>query len=164
MKRLLHKYFWTDLYYNIKWGFINFFKYFKIVSKQRPWDYMYMIQMLEFQLIDLEKHMTKYSPEVEEGKDKTITEINKALKLIKNLRDDNYAERCGYNSNYNTWFDELESTKNKPKEQKLYEMKSDSKQTEEELHKIFTDATELEKKEFDELFDILKNNMKGWWY
>jgi hypothetical protein len=162
--KIFQTYFWSDFYYNTKWMFINFFKYFKIVSKQRPWDYQYILYMLDFQLKDLKKNMSKYSQEVVEDRDLRIKQINRAIELIANVNKDNYGERCGWKAPEKIWFEEKEETKNKPKEQKLYEIKDNSTQTDDELNEIFKKAAELEKQEFDELFSILRDNIKGWWY
>ena len=148
-----------DFYYNLIWSIRNFFTYFRIVSKMRPWDYIYILEMMKFQLEKLCNQIEVYGQEINEDKLPKIAKIKRVIELLNNKIEDNYAQRSGYileaekfvfknikDSNINELLIEL---------QPGYE-NYDGK-------KVFKDAQKLEETEWKELFDLLYANLQEWW-
>lgn len=148
-----------DFYYGIKWSIINFFKYFKIVSKMRPWDSYYILMMMKFQIKDLCNNIEKYSLEIDESKLPKIEKMKRVIKLLHDRIEDTYADRCGYI--YNATKFVTYSIKNSDNcELKLEKMPGYENYNESE---VFEKSFKLDEDEWIELFDILKNDMRGWW-
>ena len=170
--KLFKKDFWEDIeieiiwyykkylkypYYDLKWYFKNLFHYHKIVSKMRPWDYGYVLDMLSFNLNDL-KECLKTGHEIDEYRLPKVAKIERVLELLKNIKEDNYMERCGYKYNFDFKFEKIEGTN--LSELKTIQKEGTEKQDFKEYH---TKAIELENKEAEELFSILRDDIKGWW-
>lgn len=147
---------WVDLYYDIKWSTWALFKYFKIVTKMRPWDYSYILQMQKFQIGILMKN-------VDAGYEETISKNNKVekmkrwIELCDNHINDNYSSRCGYLFDYEIGFELIEDTKDKPENERMYEMVSHGgTQTDEERRNCIIKAQKLAEDEWNEMNDIIK--------
>ena len=158
----------TYKWYDFKRGVQNLWNYKKIVWGTGDFDYHYILRMQKFQLERLLK-VLENGIEVEEGRLPKMEDIKRCIELIDNQLEDNYAERCGYDSDrVITGFEEIDE---KLGDEKLFKMvnKHSNPQTEDELRTIFTNARELQKKEWDELWDTIKNGNKGefglnsWW-
>ena len=130
-------------YSNVKWYFKNQIHFHKIVSKMRPWDYSYVLDMLYFTLNDLGTYLEFKGIEVDENRLPRVKQIKRCVELIKNIQADEYMERVGYDYEFN------KGLKNKGQKQDYKE--------------FYEKALELENNESEELFSILKNNIKGWW-
>jgi len=91
--------FWEDKYYELKWIFWALRKYFKISSKMRPWDGVYIFEMTKHQLeILLPKIENGY--EEEKARNKKVKDIKRLIELLNHAIEDDYINRCGYNYNY----------------------------------------------------------------
>jgi hypothetical protein len=147
-------------YHDMKWSIKNFFTYFKIVSGMRPWDYQYLLKMQKFQLEKLCYVIENYGHEIDEDRLPKIEKMKRAIELLDNRIEDNYADRCGYIADAKKI--DFVPTKDNPK---LYEMASKLQPGYEDYdeHKVFDDAGKLQEQEWNELFDLLKNNLEGWW-
>jgi hypothetical protein len=143
--------------FDLKWYFKNMIHYHKIVSKMRNWDFAYVLDMLSFTLTDLKKCLEN-GHEVDEYRIPKVKRIERVLELITNVREDNYYFRCGYTPDWNFKFEKIEGDDNN------YLVKdSPSKYSDEEFKNIQLKARELEDKEMEELFSILRDDLKGWW-
>jgi len=145
--------YWVDKWYDLKWAFKNFFKYFKIVSIQRPWDSHFIIEMMKFQIKDLCNYLEKYGLEIEKDRLPKIKKMKRFIELADHYLDDDYADRCGF---IYTDF------KTKDKDGKI---QLDFNETEEESKnnsRALKEAHELEEKEWNEMIEILKD-MRSWW-
>lgn len=140
---------------NIKWTIKNLFIYFKVVSKMRPWDSDYILIMMKFQLERLCETIDKYGIEIDEYRLPKVEKMKRALKLLNNIIEDNYADRCGYIERASKLYLDKKTHEIKWELQPGYENYDEAK--------VFRDADELRVKEWDELFDLLKYNMSGWW-
>lgn len=146
-----------DVYYDIKWTIINLFSYYKIVSKMRPWDYMYITEMMEFQL-KLLHNSIKNGYEIDETRIIKENNIKRVLELLRNLHDCNYYERCGYIRNamiYKLSKCDDDST--------IVTTEHNPEYPDYDENDVFDKASKLETDEWNEIFDILKNDMRGWW-
>jgi len=149
----------SDLYYKLKWSIENFFKYFRIVSRMRPWDFNYLLEMFQFQLKLLKEYIEKYGIEIDKTRLQKVERMEKVIELLDNFLKDDYSERCGYNCKaYKINFVKLPN-------KELYEMvrKKQLGFKDYDENKIFKNSYKLEEKEWNELFDILKSDLKGWW-
>ena len=154
----LYIYFWKNLYSECKWIIWALKKYFKISTTMRPWDYKYILDMMKFQLITLRDFMRDKGIEVDETRLPKIEKMNKVIELIENQINDDFYDRCGY---IYTDF-EFEEIEEKENEMKLYKIKENEGEIKEKNDKASKEACELEEKEWDELFDLLKD-MRRWW-
>lgn len=145
------------LYYNIKYGFKALFRFFKVIWEFRAWDYTFTERILK---ICLEEHLHNikyYSNEIEKDRLVKITKLERAIELLDNKIKDDYADRCGYDFDYefdflpckNSTFGELVT--NQTEEQK------------EKNTKAIFESQLLADKEWQEFTDILRTNWNGWW-
>ena len=114
IKKLFYKYFWKDLYYETKWSLWGIFKYLNITRKMRPWDYIYIIDMLQFQLTILKKSIEDGN-EVFDNRHNKVKDIQRTIDLINNideLKEDEWNElwdtikKGKHNeSGINSWWD-----------------------------------------------------------
>lgn len=140
------------LFNDIRWTVKNLFRYRKIVSKTRPWDYVFILEMMKFQLSDLCDTIEKHGNEVDKSRLPKIKNMKRAIELLNNQIEGNYLYTCGYDDNAIALKIENSVVKfNKNDGYKNYNEK-----------KIFNSASKLEEKEWNELFKILKE-MRGWW-
>ena len=101
-----------DIIYEIKWfwkwnvkypwydfrrGIQNLYTHFSIVWKSGDFDYVYILGMTKFKLERLEK-VIQDGIEVEKDRLPKVEDIKRCIELINNKLEDNYAERCGYQS------------------------------------------------------------------
>lgn len=142
-------------YYNIKWTIVNFYKYSKIVSNQRPWDYQYILEMMKFQLQQLCDNIEKNGIEIDETRLPKIAKMKRVIEILNSQIEDDYADRCGYIAEANKIYIDEETGVLKWELQPGYENYNENK--------VFDDANILRNKEWDELFEILKQDMRGWW-
>jgi hypothetical protein len=144
MNRLLNR---------IKWAIWPYIAYRKIVGGMRPWDYMYILKMLRFQLMVLAKNIEQNKRHA--GHESTVKEIMAVTGYLEGQIKDNHAERCGFDSNWEFTFKETKEG-------------SELLTTETEQQKINNERATMEgiklsEKEWGEMFDIMKENMDGWW-
>jgi len=139
-------------YYNVKWTIINFFKYRKIVSRYRPWDSIYILEMIQFQLKQLCDTIEKYGNEIDEDRLPKIADMKRAIELLESQINNDYLERSGYKPEAFGLIREGQTVKFVKKSG--YENYDDVE--------VLKNATKLEEEEWQELFDILKK-MRSWW-
>jgi hypothetical protein len=149
--------YWKNKYYDLRNGIRNLKKYFKIVWKMRSWDYHYILRMMHFQITLLKNANDKYSQHLNsEDYSKTMNDV---LILLNHKIEDNYAERCGYKPNENPLeWEKIEGTDN------WRIIDNDSEEEKEIQRNIFKQSYELEEKEWNEMFEIMKKEMRHWWY
>lgn len=149
----------TAFFAKILWTIKNQIIYFRIIKNTRPWDYSYILEMMKFQIEILCKNIEKNSLEIDETRLPKIEKMKRAIELLNNIIEDNFAIRCGYNP-------DAIKFKTKLTKDGLYELIAEKNPKFENYNEIevFENASKLEQKEWNELFDILKNNLKEWWY
>ena len=141
-------------YYNVKYTIINFYKYAGIVSKHRPWDGQYILDMMRFQLKELCNTIETCSDEVDESRLPKIEKMKRCIEILTDVVEGNYPNRCGYLDGAEKLVHNKETHSIKFERQKGYE--------DYDGFKVFDAAIKLEKKEWNELFEMLKD-IKGWW-
>lgn len=159
MKKLFYMFYWTDLYYDIKFGIMSIIKYFPIVWKMRNWDYVYLFEMQKFQLSILLKTL-KQGHEIKKTRIPKQKNIQRCIVLLNNLIEDNYHERCGFDHNRINF--KSIPDKNNPEITNFVNVHSNP-QSYKEIRNIFNKSEKLQKQELKELFSILENGVLGWW-
>lgn len=76
------------LYKNLVKGFINLFKYFSIIWKDRDWDYLFFFLLLRKKLQSMSSYFEKHSIR-EDGK-KEVKKIDFCIRCLDRLIEDNY--------------------------------------------------------------------------
>ena len=155
-------------WYDFRRGIQNLYTHFSVVWKSGDFDYAYILRMTKFKLERLEK-VLQDGYEVDKDRLPKVEDIKRCIELINNKLEDNYAERCGYQSDRTTI--EFEPIDEELNGEKLFVMvnKHPKPQSNEELREIFKKAHELEKEEWAELWDTIKKGnksdrgMNGWW-
>jgi len=154
-------------WYNIKWGFWALKHFFKVVKNDvRPWDYNGSLVFLKKHLETILNAFETNQREVDETRIPKENDIKRCIELIDNVLEDEYWERCGYDFKRNKY--NFVPCKDKPGHSQLV-WEIEGAQTKEEIDDIKTRADKLEKDEWDELWDTIKNGnqsncgMKGWW-
>lgn len=158
------KMFWSDIYYDIKWGIWAIRKYTPIVWKMKDYDYHSILKMMKFQLELLCDRIEHRGFEVVEDKMKKVVCMRRSIELIDNQMKDDYAERCGYDYNYKIDFVTSDYKEG------YWETTDDKTPEQKENNSIaLKSGKTLEKKEWDELWDTIKESgeyghgMKSWW-
>jgi len=160
--RFMQKIWWhrrySDWYYNVKYGIRNLFKWFKVVWRDRDYDHSYILTALQFKIKNTRILTENNQRHV--GYEEDVANMKRCEELLKNMLEDNYAERCGYDSNRTEigWI----PAEDHPD---CYEMinTDENPQSDDELTDIFKKARELKKAEKAELFKILEDHVEGWW-
>jgi hypothetical protein len=164
LKRLMmHESWWYKTYSFIRWDvwyfFSNVWKFRKELYEHRWWDYHFTLQMLYRSISIMEKGMHA-GLEVRESREKKIQKMQRLLVLLDNKINDTYIELAEKELGYEMIskgfeFEEVEETDSNGK--KLYRLTDTETEEEKELNrKIFDRARELEKYQWDEIWEILK--------
>ena len=154
-----------DIWYNFKNGLWNLKKFFKVVWEWRSWDNAYNLNLYAKSL-ELYLEQSPYSPALEIDKTRIPKERNmkRVVELIKNRNDDNYIERVeeemGRDVNYGFSFKEIKGDNG----EKMYEMLDHATEEEKEFRtKVYKRVDELTRDEWNELWDIIRDDSQGWW-
>jgi len=149
----------SDILYNFKQSFHSYRRFFKVIWNYRGFDYQSTLDVLSVCLkLQLESFQdTSYYKEVAETRESKERKIERCLELLANIRTQEYDERCGYDYNYETYFKPIAGSDCKTLES--------TETLEQEIHnkKAMEDAIELEEKEWNELMDILKSDLRNFW-
>lgn len=145
--------FWVEQYHNFRWAIKNLFKYFRIVTRMRPWDYRYNLEMLQFQTKVLCDNIEKYGNEVDETRLPKIEKMKRFIELAENCIEDNHADRCGWEAGNLNFINTPEGMKIEFDENEKSKKRNS---------KVLQDSYELAESEWHEMIDILKE-ARGWW-
>ena len=152
-------------FYTIKYFFLsqknwlkNCFKYKKALEETCEYDYAGTLMFMKEHLKSISHTMKSGTYVQEEQESRAIKEydIDRAVALIDNLLEDNFADRCGYDNDFVVRF--------VPSEDEDYvQSESTITDTQRENNTEALDrAIKLEEEEWKEFIKTLKN-MKGWW-
>lgn len=149
--------YWQDKWYYLKRAVKSLKEYFWVTTKMVPWDYSSVLTMMKFQIEILANYIEKKGIEIDETRLPKIVDMRRFIELANNKSVDNYAERCGYNYCHELYFIPIEGKPN------FSELASDeTAEVKESNRKALMASHELEEKEWNEMFEILKN-MRSWW-
>lgn len=149
--------FWSDRYYKIRRSIRSLISYFRITTKMVPWDYNSILEMTKFQVEILADYIEHKGIEVEESRLAKVAKMRRFIELANHHIEDDYADRCGYNNDYGFGFFPMEGNQN------LVQLISEAPpEVESSNNRAIKEGRELEEKEWNEMFEILKE-MRGWW-
>lgn len=100
---------------------------------------------------------TTFAQEVDETRIPKEKKIERCLELLTNIKAQEYNQRCGYDYNYDVYFKSIPGSTNSTMESTAT---PDQKAHNKKVRKI---AQELEEKEWNELMDILKTDLRNFW-
>jgi len=148
-----------DIRYNFRQSFYSFRRFFKVVWDFRGFDYYSTLDVLSVCLnMHLEKlRDTTFAQEVDETRIPKEKKIERCLELLTNIKAQEYNQRCGYDYNYDVYFKSIPGSTNSTMESTAT---PDQKAHNKKVRKI---AQELEEKEWNELMDILKTDLRNFW-
>lgn len=135
--------------------FGNVWRFRKALYNHYWFDHHGMMKFMEISLTHMADKTEKYGLEVDCTRLKKVNKMRRATELIKNYNEDlyvNLAEKeLGSIFWGKMWFEPVDSTN------EYYEMK-DNLTEEQKSHnrKVYARATEIEKEQWNELFEILK--------
>jgi hypothetical protein len=153
LKRLsMHQTWWYKTYevfrYKIPMFFENLWYFRKELWYFRSWDYTFNLSIFARSLEKSAHTLEFHGNEVEITRMKKVSKMKRVIEIIKNLDESNYItlaeNELGELKNVWGWIDDREDT---PEE-------------EEHNRRIYDRSTELEKQEFEELWQILKGQNK----
>lgn len=127
-------------------------KYFRVTTKMVAWDSGSVIEMMKFQIGILADHIETRGLEVDENRLPKVEKMRKFIKLAEHYREDDYADRCGYEDGNL----EMVSTESG------IEMVQADPDVDRHNARVFKEAHKLQEKEWDEMIELLKD-MRSWW-
>ena len=138
----------------LRWRIWPYIKYFKVVGRMRPWDYGYVLDMMQHQLGLLSGYMDRSQTHVTTKDD--VKDIRRVMELIEHKREDTYADRCGFDHDWE--FVGVECEFEGMMELRSTETPEQARDNQESIQW----AIELENKEWEEMIGLM-SKMKDWW-
>jgi len=132
--------FWQHKWWSLKMGIKNLTAYFKVVFNIHPYNGDTTFYSLTKLSLERLLKWIENGYEVEETRLPKVENIKRTIELLNNFLEDNFAERCGWT------FDKS----------KLFE--PPTKENDNAIKKSY----DLQEKEWDELFILLKD-IRSWW-
>ena len=139
---------WDFLRYDLHNGIKNIFFFWKVIWRYRSWDSSFQMRILARSLEPLSHTLEKYGNEVEEPRLKKVAKIRRAIEILKRQADDNYIELAEETLKY-----EVDLTYS------IFGDKSEDlcpDSIKKMNSKIYDLSSELEEKEWQELWTIFK--------
>ena len=166
---------WEFITRTIPRFFKNIWRFRNELASHEWWDYRYTLEMLYRSLSIMVVKMEKDGIEEHSSRMKKVNSIKRALELLKHKLDDDYVERAekelGPISYKPIRFEPVEG-----KEGLFSLVDDDTPAEKKQTLKVFRRARVIEKKEWNELWDIFKgtklskhwenydgSDMRGWW-
>ena len=150
--------FWKHKWWDLKYAIKNFITYRKIVARTRPWDKIYIIEMLKFQIELNLKNLKKKSSlqECDETRIPKVKKMEHVIELLNNVIEDNFDDRCGYDP-------DATEIKFVSTDDGMFEMVSEVLKEGYDSTEVYKKSEKLQEKEWNELFNLIKNELQGWW-
>lgn len=141
---------------NIKLGVKNYWRWRKIIWVDKQWDQGYLLTLLEFKLKLMEEYFRTSNITVDN--DKNAVNIKRCVDLLKRINEDNYHEEA-FKEYYEKYPIErisnlMDLTKQRPKPTAQQSIDSTNCALKE---------NELYEADLEELFTIIRREIRGWW-
>jgi hypothetical protein len=167
---------WEFISRTIPRFFSNIWRFRKELAHHQWWDYSYTLEMLYRSLSIMVVKLEKDGIEEDSSRGKKVQKIKRALELIKSKLDNDYVERAeeqlGPISYNPIRFEPVEG-----KEGLFSLVDDDTPDEKRQTLRVFKRARDIEKKEWNELWEIFKgtkfskkygeeydgSDMRGWW-
>lgn len=88
-----------NLYLNLKYGIKNIFIFGKVIWRFRPWDYSYILSLIEVSAKYSGESIKKYG--ITTTTDEVSSELLELSNLAKRIAADDYLEEAGYKQGLN---------------------------------------------------------------
>jgi len=155
-----------DITYNLKNSFKSIKTFFYQIWWFRGSDYTSTQEVL---LVCLREHLKALQrgglKEVDETRLPKEVRLKRAIYLLERQLEDSYADKCGYDYDYDINWDEVVEGEDGYKENTpLYAMNSTASETQKENNsKAMKSGDEMQKDEWEEIMTIMKEDLYGWW-
>lgn len=149
--------FWKTQWWNLKRSLWALRKYFRITTKMVPWDYGSVLEMMKFQITLLADYIEKKGIEIDEDRLPKVEKMRRFIELAEHKLEDDYAERCGFDHGFDFEFQPVDGNENLSKLET-----NETPEQKKKNAKAIEDAHKLEEKEWNEMFELLKD-MRRWW-
>ena len=151
---------------NLKYGFKNLIIWFPVIWRDQQWDYYYLFEILEKKLKLMEKDF-RNDPWLENSYKKSL-QMKRCIELINRIKKEDY-EFCyeeynayikenGIDEYAEFWENRVNNGDGTFTRSFEWEQKRDDI-----FWKCVEKESEHRKKDMDELFFIIYNNIEGWW-
>lgn len=167
--------------YDLPQFFKNVWRFRSALCNHYWWDYSGSLEFLLISLTHMSDNIEKHGSEVTESRLKKVGKMRRAVQLIKNYKEDLYLEMAEKELGEIFYYDiEFEPVPDKPGFTQMID--KDTPEEKEHNMKVYKRAREIEKQEWNELFQILKGQdyskfnkktdwnkqfdgtgLRGWW-
>ena len=180
-----HNTWWYKTYdlfrYDLPRFFKNVWRFRSALWNHHWWDHHGSLEFLQISLTHMSDNIEKHGSEVDEPRLKKVEKMRRAVQLIKNYREDLYIDMAETELGelvLHEW--EFEPSPDNPKYFQMID--KDTPEEKEHNMKVYKRAREIEKQEWNELFQILKGQdyakfnkktdwnkqfdgtgLRGWW-
>jgi hypothetical protein len=148
--------------YDIPYGTKNLFTWFKIIWKDRNWDYLFIFIILRHKLHLMEKSIRENENHTEATRD--ADQIKECVDILDRLVDDVYFD-LAYKEYEEKWGEIAFKLENN--QLSTASPKAQTPEEHEEERHDFKNATMkesiLKEKDINKLFNLLKKNIQNWW-
>lgn len=171
-----------DLFrYDLPRFFKNVWRFRSALWNHHWWDYHGSLEFLQISLTHMSDKIEKHGSEIDETRLKKVEKMRRVVQLIKNYREDLYIDMAETELGelvLHEW--EFEPSPDNPEHFQMID--KDTPEEKEHNMKVYKRAREIEKQEWDELFQILKGQdyskfnkktdwnkqfdgtgLRGWW-
>lgn len=153
-----HQSWWYKTYevirYKIPVFLKNIYRFRKMLWNHRWWDYHFTLEALQTSLEIMEKKMHD-GMEVRESRDKKIAKMQRAIQILKNIRDDKYIEMAEAELGELVMYDwEFEDVPDKKGCSRLIDKETPTEKR--HNRKVFNRADKLKEQEWKELWKIFE--------
>jgi hypothetical protein len=143
-------------------------KYVRFLKNNREWDFQHIIDMLRFKLKMMRKYLLSEGHVNDEAIQRMTTQIYEVELLLKKVVDDNYFTLLhdDFNRNYGTIehdFIKIKGTKTSRIEFKWNVPDEKLEEAKEVYHQLMDKADALRKKDLEKAFQLMLENIWGWW-
>jgi hypothetical protein len=155
-----------NVFYNIKNSkFLKFIRnawhFRKELSDFYKWDYTYNLQMLRRSLILTADHIEKYGNEVDESRLLKVQNMRRTITLLDSVIEGDFIGQAEQILNIETKSDFKFEKCDDSNLSKMIDNLSD--EDKENNKQIFALSDKLEEEQWKELWNIINDDMKGWW-
>jgi len=147
-----------DFFRNIKYGIRNIIKWTPLLYKDRDWDHVYLMKIIQFKMSNMEKLFRKHGHHV--NSDRDAKEIRICITLLDKIIKDDYLKKEW--TKFDEKWGELEFTKNELIRSKVI-TEEDNKQVRKETRRLYDKEDSIRNQDMDLLFKIMRRKILGWW-
>ena len=147
-----------DWFRNIKYGTRNIVKWVPLIYKDRDWDHTFLMKVIKFKLMNMEKLFREYGHGVNSEHD--AMEMRKCVLLLDRLIKDNYLKK-EWDKLDKKW-GKLEFTSHSLIRSKVITEK-DNKEVRKDSNRLYEKEESLKNQDMDLLFKIMRTKILGWW-